>query len=761
MDKTRLTSSGILLILAVTAAGGIFLLDLFYLRPRARVQEWSALREQAGRAQSAAKLVLSSQQEGLRRVSRAALRSTEVVEMMLDKTDEPMTAAVVHQMLESAGADQAWLVDPHGSLSGFWTEGRGPTDSRPAEGGALAEAIAAVAPGDHRDSLIGFLKLPDGPVVFCRTRIGRDSRIAGHLWLVRGVGPDVLAKMGQAAGGEVVFVADGTIPRGEATEDISTCSTWRSGEDILARAWQVHDASGKPAGYFRVTLPISQANLQSSAGRRTVLIVLSLSIGLSLMVIMGAHMLVTGPAMRLLKKIQWLESGRGCIAELTRDLHGEPLLLARRLESAFDRLAEMSKIDQLTGLANRRHFEQVLAAFYNQARRYNRPLSVMVMDVDFFKAVNDTGGHASGDDVLRQVTRALEAACRKADLPARLGGDEFAVLLPETTAADAQAVAERISMGVSGLPISVGSARISITASIGVADLNSGEMDSPDALMALADRALYAAKERGRNRVVQARELTGVNWRQCGEAGDRVGLMCKKLAGLDNQFKELFLRAIEEMVVILEHRNHHMAAHTLKVEHYSILIGREMGLPDRVVKQLRIAAMLHDVGMIAMPDAVLLSPGSLSDKQQAFVRRHTLLSVQVMEGMEFLEQEIPAVRYHHERFDGKGYPEGISGAAIPLTARILAVADAFDAMTSSRTYRPAKNRQEACAEIEKGAGAQFDPSVVEAFLSVAARMGDGLMELPPRRGGQAEQPAPSAAVPDGNNVADPIPNDAG
>jgi HD-GYP domain-containing protein (c-di-GMP phosphodiesterase class II) len=141
--------------------------------------------------------------------------------------------------------------------------------------------------------------------------------------------------------------------------------------------------------------------------------------------------------------------------------------------------------------------------------------------------------------------------------------------------------------------------------------------------------------------------------------------------------------------------------------------------------------MLHDIGMAAMPDAILLNPGKLTDAQAQTMQRHALLSVRIMEGMQFLEQEIPAVRYHHERFDGKGYPEGIVGPAIPLTARILAVADCFDAMTSARTFRKAKSCPEAMKELQLASGSQFDPAVVAAFQAVAIQMGDDLIDYLP------------------------------
>ncbi|HOF18700.1 MAG TPA: diguanylate cyclase, partial [Phycisphaerae bacterium] len=439
--------------------------------------------------------------------------------------------------------------------------------------------------------------------------------------------------------------------------------------------------------------------------------------------------LIAGPVVRLLRRLQDLERGDGSAEELGRNLHGEPLVLARRLESAFDRLATMSRTDPLTGLSNRRHFEEVLECFYHQARRYNRPLSVILMDVDFFKAVNDAGGHPAGDELLKNVAGAIENACRKADLPGRFGGDEFAILLPETNAADAGAVAERIRAAVGDSAVHVKGTQVNVTTSVGVADLNSGEIDSPSAMMDLADRALYAAKELGRNRVVQAHELTGVNWKNDPQVGN-ADAMCRKLAGLDTQFKDLFIRAIEEIVETLERRDPFMADHARKVRRYAELIAQEMGLPERLIQRLRIAAMLHDIGMVAMPDSILLCKEKLSAEQLEVMRRHPLIGVRMLEGMEFLEQEIPAVRYHHERYDGKGYPEGISGAAIPLTARVLQVADAFDAMISPRAFRDAKPRDEALDELHRGAGSQFDPAVVEAFQTAAGRLGEDLLRLP-------------------------------
>jgi len=461
-----------------------------------------------------------------------------------------------------------------------------------------------------------------------------------------------------------------------------------------------------------------------------VLIVLSMSMSLAGLVIVGAHILITGPIIRLLRRLQDIDQLESESTDnLTRGLHGEPLMLAKKLQGAFRDLAHISKTDELTGLANRRHFEEVLSAFFHQATRYRRPMSLVIIDIDFFKAVNDAGGHLLGDELLKTVARAILQACRKADLPARIGGDEFAIILPETAAPDAAAVAARIQHLVAAETTSSDELQLNVTLSIGVADLSAKDIKTHADMVNRTDKALYAAKERGRNCIVEFDAITGAPKALSG-AGAKKNTLQKKLAGLDSRFKDVFLQAVQEIVDLIERRDHYMRDHVQKVQRYVVLISREMGLPDALIQRLEISAMLHDIGMLSLPDSVLLCPNELTPEQTEIMQSHPLQAVQMMQGMEFLEQEIPAVRSHHEYFDGTGYPDGLAGAAIPLTARILAVGDSFDAMTSPRTFREAHTPVEALKEIREGAGTQFDPAVVSAFLKVASQLGDRLVISP-------------------------------
>lgn len=790
LTRLTLTSHGLLLILAVIAACGIFLLDLFYLKPRAEMQEIQTIRQEALRTERLANLTLANREEGLRRTCAALAESTSLVRWARDPdglvtlggappsagaTDVPVPEAVdatVLRTLQNTEVETAWITaagsrprllrgwttasheqppfwsrvesddaEPRPAPAGLAgspvaTQGAGevrPTAFGPDATGPLAESVRRLLEvGPHSSS--GLIELADGIALFARRPIhdpADPTHVSGYLWLALPLHPTVLRDVSAVTAGEVVFVADSHLPgRQIDPREPLDHLRWQADGDNLHVAWLLRDYSGRTLGYVSARLSAVAVLRQASAARRMVLIVLSLSVGLAVLVIVGTHMLVTGPVVRLLRRLQQLETGESTPEELARDLHGEPLMLARRLESTFDKLARISKTDELTGLANRRHFEEVLECFYFQARRYNRPLSLMVMDVDFFKAVNDAAGHQTGDELLRKVAEAIEQACRKADLPARLGGDEFAVLLPETGSPAAAAVGERILKAVRGIGAEINALKMNVTLSIGVTDLNVAEVDAPGAMLRVADQALYSAKELGRNRIVTGHELDGT----LSAESNKVEKLCEKLAGLDNEFKGIFLRAIQEIIQLLEHRDPHMADHARKVQHYAVLIGREMGLPDRITSRLQIAGMLHDVGMLAMPDSVLLCPSQLDDTQVKIMRRHPLLSVRIMEGMEFLEQEIPAVRYHHERYDGTGYPENIAGPAIPLSARILAVADCFDALTTDRTYRDAMSLTDALGELRREAGTQFDPAVVDAMIAVAERMGESIFDVPGREG---------------------------
>lgn len=727
MSGIRLTSPGILLIFAVAAAGGIFLVDLFFLQPHVASQEEAALYDQAAKVERATGLVLTGQHDVLHRLCTDWALRIRLKGLLRTKTSQKEFAAFARDTFGPAGIDFTYLTNEAHRSALTW-----PADSlSDVTIAALTRIRHSKLPVQGTDERpLTVINLSDGAALVARQTIldGSDnSKVLGCLSVLKRLDSQLMARAGKAIDGELTFIDSTWLPRAAPDNVVASRVYWAMSEDKLAVAWLVHDLGGKAVGYLRATVPVGHVYRQARASRRTVLIVLSLSMGLILLIIMGVHILIAGPVVRLMGRLQQIESGQADKEGLTENLHGEPLAVARRLESAFDKLDHMSKTDQLTGLANRRHFQEMLNCSFEQAKRYNRPLSVMVLDLDFFKAVNDSVGHLAGDNLLKAAASSISNACRKADLAARFGGDEFAILLPESSTADVCPVAKRIRESISKCSIRGRNLSVKVTISIGIADLNSGAADSAEALMNLADRALYAAKGLGRNRTILASNLNDLAWTDSWKDEGKVDLLCKKLAGLDTQFKDLFIRAVEEVVEVLEERNPHMVDHARRAKRYALLIAQEMELPDRLIKHLSGAAMLHDIGMLALPDSILLCPNTLDEQQWQVVRRHPLIGARIMVGMEFLEQEIPTVKYHHERYDGKGYPEGLVGAEIPLPARILAVADAFSAMTSSRAFRDRRTSEEALKELQDQAGKQFDPVVVEAFLGVAERLGNKLV----------------------------------
>ncbi|MDP6045767.1 MAG: diguanylate cyclase [Phycisphaerae bacterium] len=677
------------------------------------------MQTEANQTRSQVSLALAARQDGLNQVATAMASFAEKGGVLAEGPEaENRFALWARSAVGESDLDMVWLTDSDGKITTRWSR----------KGDSL---VPDKVPSIPADVSRGLLDLPKcGPVVFARHALPKDPQ-KRELWVVTLIGSSVRTSLWNNSGGELALVKwTGALLENPEAVSIDANSQWFSADNKLSVSWLVRDPNGLVVAFFRASQPVPYIHLQAMWARRMALIVLSMAIGLAGLVIVGAHILITGPVIRLLRRLQDVDQLESESTDnLTRGLHGEPLMLAKKLQGAFRDLAHISKTDELTELANRRHFEEVLNAFFHQAIRYRRPLSLVIIDVDFFKAINDAGGHLLGDELLKTVSRSILQACRQADLPARIGGDEFAILLPETTASDAAAVGERIRRLLEAETTSSEELQLNVTLSIGVADMSSKEIKTHADLVNRADKALYAAKERGRNCIVEFDAITGAPKAFSGQGATKNSLQ-KKLAGLDSRFKDVFLQAVQEIVDLIEQRDHHMRDHVHKVQRYVVLISREMGLPDALIQRLEISAMLHDIGMLSLPDSVLLCPDPLTPEQLKAMQSHPLQAVQMMQGMEFLEQEIPAVRSHHEHFDGTGYPDGLAGAAIPLTARILTVADSFDAITSPRTFRGATSPAQGLEEIRKGSGTQFDPAVVSAFLKVAQQLGDRLVISP-------------------------------
>jgi diguanylate cyclase (GGDEF)-like protein len=355
--------------------------------------------------------------------------------------------------------------------------------------------------------------------------------------------------------------------------------------------------------------------------------------------------------------------------------------------------------DPLTGLGNHRHFHERLQRELAQADEHDGVVSLCFLDIDDFKRINDQFGHPAGDRVLSQVGSRL----RQGGESFRLGGDEFAVVLVGMDEQDALSATRSIVQRIAETEFGKTGA-ITVSAGVATFPLHGRERDS---LIRLADGALYWAKEHGKNQVRLARpdvaELS--EFRPAASGVDRIARFS----------------AAASLARAVDSRDAYDGSHSDRVASFAAEIATNLGLPPEEVEITRLAGSLHDLGKLAIPEEILRKPAALSDAERLVIERHPQIGYRMLESLG-VDPIAYWVLHHHERWDGGGYPEGLAGESIPLGARIIFVADAFDAMTSTRLYGDSLTYEEAVAEIERCAGSQFDPDVVHAFLAgVGAR----------------------------------------
>jgi diguanylate cyclase (GGDEF)-like protein len=363
------------------------------------------------------------------------------------------------------------------------------------------------------------------------------------------------------------------------------------------------------------------------------------------------------------------------------------------------RLSDAAHSDHLTGLLNRRGFQGVFDTELERARRADQELSLIVGDLDRFKRVNDLHGHAAGDAVLTRVANAIAGAKRGFDSAARVGGEEFAVLAPDCDEHGAFMLAERIRAAVHEAVVARDPGS-SLTISFGISTFPL-HGQSADALLRTADQALYAAKRLGRNRsVISSAEVPGILARSPSQP---------------DADAHVELGALLSLAEALDVRDWGSATHCRRVGRFAELTARELGLSPEAVERVRLAGILHDVGRVALPDKLLSKREPLTDDEWVLVRAHPVAGARMVETTEY--DDIRSwILFHHERPDGTGYPEGRGESDVPLESAIIAVADAYEAMTSDRPYRPALPPEGAADELRREAGRQFRADVVEALL---------------------------------------------
>jgi diguanylate cyclase (GGDEF)-like protein len=366
-------------------------------------------------------------------------------------------------------------------------------------------------------------------------------------------------------------------------------------------------------------------------------------------------------------------------------------LYQRSVYSALKAM-RLALTDPLTGLGNHRHFHERLQRDLDRAHAEGFQLTLCLLDIDNFKQVNDRFGHPVGDRVLAQVAARL----RQGGEAFRLGGDEFALLLPRRDEHEGLSIAKAVLERVAEADCEHGG---SLSLSAGVATYPQHGVERGE-LVRVADSALYLAKEQGKNTVRLYRPdlIELAELRRLAEGPDRAAR----------------LRAAASLAHAVDARDAYTGSHSYMVGELAARVARRMGLDSEAIELTRLAGSLHDLGKLAIPEEILRKPGPLNEAERLVLERHPQIGFRMLDSLG-VEPVATWVLYHHERWDGDGYPDGKTGAEIPLGSRILFVADAYDAMTTDRVYRSRLSHEHAIAELERCAGTQFDPEVVAAF----------------------------------------------
>ena len=373
-------------------------------------------------------------------------------------------------------------------------------------------------------------------------------------------------------------------------------------------------------------------------------------------------------------------------------------------------------------LSNRRSFFQLLDREVLQAKITGKPLSVAMLDLDHFKNINDTYGHMGGDMVLEQMGKVLRENIYPLDIAGRYGGEEFILLMTNTSSVKAMKAAERLRKIVDRWQWYIDNKRISMTISIGITSTDLSSSADTEDIIQRADDALYAAKQRGRNCVVKwsQDEFKPLYSESQNSQYHEMQTIVYKLK------KQIHSHAFGTISALFKAMNMaindpYMETHNKNVQAYARALAIQMGLSEELTERIANAALLQNLGKICIPKSILKKTASLTEDEKKIVKEHPIAANKILEpiGVFYLESQI--IRHHHEHYDGNGYPDAIKGREIPIGSRILAVVDAYDAMTSERLHSTAKSSEEAIREIEACKGSQFDPEVVDAFKATVKK----------------------------------------
>ena len=397
-----------------------------------------------------------------------------------------------------------------------------------------------------------------------------------------------------------------------------------------------------------------------------------------------------------------------------------------------DKASQNAFLDNLTGLYSHRHFQEVLAKELTEAEKTNSPVSVVLFDVNDISKINKEFGHAKGDEVIRTVAEKISANIKKQDTAGRYGGDEIAVILPGMTTEEAKYLAEYLTYTLSCCSIdNVGPVRVSV----GVASYPEASVEQ-DKLLILAEQAMCISKSKGdKNGISTIVSSQDYDFWDDTALNSFASVLAKRHAQIGINFEEELvtkfqneeirsqnhlLEVVTSLAGAIDAKDTYTKGHSTSVSRYAVALARAVNLPEKEVERIKLGGLLHDVGKIGIPENVLKKTAGLTDEEWKIMKQHpTIGADKVLKPNPLLHDLIPIVKYHHEQWNGKGYPEGLKGEEIPYAARIVAVADTYHALISDRPYRKGMSVEKACEILKMGAGIQWDADLVRQFIQIA------------------------------------------